>query len=216
MCPAQDTFECMNTLHIQYTWECMTAADPQPEPRTAHTSGRSNISTHKQDFQQQPARLAPHGPYCRQVLNLVLAQNTCPGKLPVWHPEVIQGCQTLTMTSEIMDRLLCGLQEERPPEEQILHHPLWPMPGEDSHLSPLHLLLTPALLLCSVIAPAQLFISEATHFGDPESNSQNTWYPHKWPKIELALVLMTLPGAEKESPADVECRESPLQEKKGF
>lgn len=97
----------------------MTPADPQPEPCTAHTSGHSNISTHKQNFQQQPTNLAPHNPDCRQVLNPALAQITCPGKLP----EVIQGCQTSTLPSEITDRLLCGLQEERTQGKQILHHP---------------------------------------------------------------------------------------------
>lgn len=124
MCPAQDTSECMNTSHIQYTWECMTPAEPQPEPSSAHTPGHSSISTHKQDCQQKPAKLAPQSPDCWQVLNLLLAQNTCPGKLPFWHPDVI-----LTLTSEITGRLLCGLQEERPQGEQLLQHPLGPAPG---------------------------------------------------------------------------------------
>lgn len=101
----------------------MTPADLQPEHCTAHTPGHSRISTHKQDFQQNPAKLAPPSPDCGQVLNLLLAESTCPGKLPVWHPEVIQACKILTLTSEITYRLLCGLQEERPQGEQLLQPP---------------------------------------------------------------------------------------------
>lgn len=103
------------SVRIHYIFnrhESVTPADPQPEPCTAHTSGHSSISSTHQPRSD-----------CWQVLNLVLALSTCPGKLPVWPSEVTQVCKTLTPSSEIMDRLFWELQEERSQGEQILHHP---------------------------------------------------------------------------------------------
>lgn len=186
MFPAQDTFGYMNTLHIQYTWECR-ATD-----RAMHCSHfRTQQYFHTQTGFPTTTSQAGTSYSC---LNLAFAQNICPITLPVWHPEVTQECKNLTLISEITNRLLCGLQEERPQGEQILPHPQGQHQGRIPPLPPRPAAHSSTALL---IAPSRLLKNEATNFSDPDTYSWNTLYPHKWPKTNLALVPKSLPVAEK-------------------
>lgn len=179
-------FGYMNTLHIQCTWE------HRPTARAMHCS---HLRT-QQYFHTQtgfPATTSQGGTSysCLNLAEPCLCTEHLPYKAASVTPRGDTRVQDLN--PDLWNHKQASLWVTRGETTRWTNSASFtgPAPGEDSHLSPLDLLLTPALLLCS------LLLHDTTHFSDPDTYSWNTLHPHKWPKTNLALVPRSLPVAER-------------------